>query len=103
MKSSLNRRLGLAVAATVVATALPAGAASADTAPAAATTTPAPPLMTFVPPKVGEISVTIGPTIIGGKVINAGVHVVLTPKAIPTITMPQIAWKLPLPHPATAG
>jgi hypothetical protein len=65
-------------------------AASADTTPVTS------PLLTFVPPKVGQISVSIGPTIIGGKVISPGVNVRTTPVSLPTLSWrPPVSWILP--------
>jgi hypothetical protein len=45
------------------------------------------PLLSFVPPKVGPLSVSLGPTIIDGQVISPGVNVVS-----PGITLPPITW-----------
>jgi hypothetical protein len=74
-----------AVAVSLLA-AVPAASASAATAPTATT----PPALTFVPPSVGPIRVDLGPTIINGKVINAGLHVVM-----PGVSAPPINWTLP--------
>jgi hypothetical protein len=60
----------LAIATSVVG----ASAAVAD-GPAPSGSAPAD--MTFVPPKVGPITVTIGPTVIGGKVMDPGLQVTL--------------------------
>jgi hypothetical protein len=76
--------------------------AAGPVATALADTTPAPPpvgspLLTFVPPKVGPITVSIGATIIGGKIISPGVHVVMPGASLPPIswTPPPFAWTLP--------
>lgn len=44
-------------------------------APLAPDALPALPRLSFTPPAVGEISVAIGPIIIGGKMINPGLKV----------------------------
>ena len=69
----------------------PVGVASADTT----ATPPLPqatafPLLSFVPPYVGPIRVNIGPTIIGGKQISAGVNVLM-----PGVTLPPLTWSPP--------
>jgi hypothetical protein len=68
----------------------PAGSALAAPMPAASVPPTALPLLTFVPPKVGPLSVNIGPTIIGGKTISAGVSV-----STPGISLQPIAWTPP--------
>jgi hypothetical protein len=65
-----------AAAAGLLAIATPVAGASAATTPAASgPPSPPPPTFTFVPPRVGPLSVDIGPTILNGKVINPGLHV----------------------------
>jgi hypothetical protein len=73
----------------------PVAGASANTTPAATptTTTASAPLI-FVPPYVGPICVTIGATIIGGKVMDPGVHNCTTGTSLPSFTMP--AFSLPM-------
>jgi hypothetical protein len=74
-----RRRVSTAVAA---ATSLLAIGSSVTGASAATTHDPAPcgsaPAgSNFVPPKVGPITVSIGPTVIGGKVMDPGLQVTL--------------------------
>jgi hypothetical protein len=87
----MNRTLKRALAAALGASAAfgPAGAAHADTPPS---TTSAPYTLTFVPPKVGRISVVIGPVIIGGQVISPGVHVENPQVELPTLTVTLPGW-----------
>ena len=53
----------------------PPPGAALPSAPLPATALPSLPLLSFTPPQVGEISVAIGPIIIGGKMINPGLKV----------------------------
>jgi hypothetical protein len=81
----------VAAAAGLLAVATPVAGASAPTSPAASgPPSPPPPALTFVPPKVGQLSVDIGPTIINGEVIDPGLHVVT-----PDVSLPPISWTLP--------
>jgi hypothetical protein len=91
----LRRLCAAAAAVGLVGVAAPVSGALADATPAA----PAPlatglPVLTFVPPKVGPITVNIGPTIIGGKVISPGVHVLMPGVSLPTLnwTPPPFTW-----------
>jgi hypothetical protein len=80
-----------AAAAGLLTIATPVAGASAVTGPpASAPASPAPPAVTFVPPRVGQLSVDIGPTIINGKVIDPGLHVIS-----PGVSLPPISWTLP--------
>jgi hypothetical protein len=95
MKLTIKRLATTAAAAGVLAVALPVAGAGADTPPAATPPSVHLPAMDFVPPKVGQISVDIGPTIIGGKVMDPGMHVSLPGTSVPPITVPASNWTLP--------
>jgi hypothetical protein len=80
-----------AAAAGLLAVATPVAGASALSTPAASGPMSPPPLaLKFVPPRVGQLSVDIGPTIINGQVIDPGLHVLS-----PGVTVPPISWTLP--------
>jgi hypothetical protein len=87
------RRLSAAVAVLIpFALAAPVGGARADTTPTASSAPAAAPArFLFVPPRVGPLSVTLGPTIIDGQQISPGLSV-----ATPGTSLPPIAWTLPL-------
>jgi hypothetical protein len=87
-----KRKLTAVVAAVLPLGLAAPGAAVADPAPAAAS--PAGTTMMFIPPQVGPLRVTIGPTIIGGKVIDPGLNV-----ATPGTALAPIVWTMPLPSP----
>jgi hypothetical protein len=74
-----GRTLATVAASTLFAIGATLAGANAATKPIAPTSDrclpPAPGDMTFVPPKVGPIGVAIGPTIIGGEVIDPGMNV----------------------------
>jgi hypothetical protein len=86
------RRLSAAAAVLIpFALAAPVAGARADTMPTASSAPAAAPTrFLFVPPRVGPLSVILGPTIIDGRQISPGVNVVS-----PGVSLPPIAWTLP--------
>ena len=75
-----------AAAATALVTVGSAAVAHADTTPAASAALPSPAL-TFVPPSVGPICVVIGPIILGGKLMNPGIHECLQGTSLPPMAL----------------
>jgi hypothetical protein len=76
-----------AAAVSALAVAGPIAAANATAAPSLpepAVTLP--PLLSFTPPSVGPICVTIGPIIIGGKVMSPGLHVCTNGASLPPLS-----------------
>jgi len=86
----LPTRTCTAVAAATGLFAIATTAAGADTpmTPGAAPDQTAMPAFAFVPPRVGPLSVDIGPTIINGKVMDPGLHVMTPGTTLPTFTWP---------------
>lgn len=90
------RKLSAAAAAlSLCGLGAPVSSALAASTPPAATTPPAAalpagPLLTFVPPAVGPLTVSIGATIIGGKVISPALNV-----STLGVSLPPISWALP--------
>lgn len=82
MSRTLKRGVAVATVAAVAALAPAAGAGAQTTSPP----------LTFVPPKVGPITVVIGPVIIGGRVMSPGINLTLTPPSIPTFALPAFEW-----------
>jgi hypothetical protein len=93
MNSTIKRLAAVAAATGLFAVAPAAAGAATPTTPVAAPAGTAMPAFAFVPPKVGPLSVDIGPTIIDGQVIDPGVHVMTPGTTLPTLTWP----------PSTAG
>jgi hypothetical protein len=90
------KRLATTAAATgLFAVAIPAAAHAATPLPATKLPTLTMPGMRFTPPQVGQISVDIGPTIIGGKVMDPGLHVSSPGTSLPPIKLPPRTYTLP--------
>lgn len=75
-----------AAALSLLGLAAPMGASAAATPVASAQPAAPSPRFTFVPPRVGPISVMIGATVIGGKVISPGLNVSTSGTSLPPFT-----------------
>jgi hypothetical protein len=80
-----------AAAAALLAIGAPAAGASTSPAPMASAPPSLPlPALHFTPPRIGRLSVDIGPTIINGVVVDPGLHVLN-----PDVTLDPSSWTLP--------
>jgi hypothetical protein len=89
--SSTPKRLA-AVAVGAVGTLAMSTPSAFSSTPATTATSGAPgiavPAVLFVPPRVGPLSVDIGPTIIGGRVMDPGLQVSTPGSTIPAFSLP---------------
>jgi hypothetical protein len=87
----IQKLAAVAAAVTLFGLTAPVSGALADTTGSVPGPMAGSPLLTFIPPAVGPLSVNIGATIIGGKVISPGVNV-----STLGISLPPIQWTSPL-------
>jgi hypothetical protein len=89
MRIRTHAAAAAAAAASLLALATPVAGASTDAATPAADgpLSPQHVVLTFVPPRVGPLSVNIGPTIISGQMIDPGLHVLMPGISLPPMRL----------------